>query len=81
MISNKINIKNNDILNIEFNIRLENPKEILTLDDIEEIIWCMMPSTYDLDGRIDFSNDRKFRILDYILEVLETPSNICFNKN
>lgn len=81
LISNKINIKNNDILNIEFNIRLENPKEILTLDDIQEIIWCIMPSTYDLDGKIDFSNDGKFRILDYILEVLETPSNICFNKN
>ena len=81
LINNKINIKNknNDILNIEFNIRLENPKQILTCEDIQEIIWCIMPSTYDLDGKINFSKDGKFRILDYTFEVLETPTNIYYN--
>jgi hypothetical protein len=79
LINNKINLKNNDILNIEFNIRLENPKQILTSEDIQEIIWCIMPSTYDLDGKINFSKDGKFRILDYTFEVLETPTNIYYN--
>ena len=79
LINNKINPKNNDILNIEFNIRLANPKKILTYDDIQEIIWCIMPSTYDLDGKIYFSRDGKFRILNYTLDVLETPTNINFN--
>lgn len=79
LINNKINIKNNDILNIEFNIRLSNSKQILTSENIQEIIWCIIPSTYDLDGKINFSKDGKFRILDYTFEVLETPTNIYYN--
>ena len=79
LIDNKINLKNNNIINIEFNVRLENPKQILTSEDIEEIIWCIMPSTYDLDGKINFSKDGVYRILNYKLKVLETPLNICHN--
>lgn len=79
LIDNKINLKNNNIINIEFNVRLENSKQILTSEDIEEIIWCIMPSTYDLDGKINFSKDGVYRILNYKLKVLETPLNICHN--
>lgn len=71
--------KNNNILNIAFCIELENPKQILSSEDIEEIIWCVMPSTYDSNGIINFSKDGMYRMFNYTFEVLETPTNIYYN--
>lgn len=38
LINNKIIPKNNDILNIEFDVKLEKQKDTLTLENVEEII-------------------------------------------
>ena len=71
--------KNNDMININFVIKLENHKPILTLEDIEEIIYCVMPFTYDFDGKIIFSKDSKFKTLNYTFEALTVPFNIIYN--
>ncbi len=79
LIGSKINILNNNILNVSFTIQLANPKLNIQLKDIEEIIWCIMPSTYDESGVINFSKDGTLRIQNYLLKVLDTPSNIIYN--
>lgn len=78
LIENKIKISDGDILNVSFVVELQNPNSNLELKDIEEIIWCVMPSTYDNAGIINFSKDGMFRTLNYSLKVLDTPSNIIY---
>ncbi len=79
LIGNNINIINNNVLNINFTIKLANLKSNIQLEDIKEIIWCIMPSTYDETGILDFSKDGRFRTLNYSLKVLDIPTNIVYN--
>lgn len=79
LIENKINIKNNNVINIQFKTQLQNPLVNLDLENIKEIIWCIMPSTYDEEGTMYFSKDGAYRIQGYKLKVLDTPSNIVYN--
>lgn len=79
LIENKINVINNNILNVHFTTKLVNPKLDIQLKDIEEIIWCVMPSTYDQSCTLNFSKDGIFRTLNYSLRVLDIPSNIVYN--
>jgi hypothetical protein len=79
LIDNKINIINNNILNINLIVKLQNSKSNIQLEDIEEIIWCIMPSTYDQTGLLNFLKDGIFRTLNYSLKVLDIPSNIIYD--
>jgi hypothetical protein len=72
----------NDILTFSIIAKTENIICELSTEAAEDIIWAILPASYSSDDSYTFrfSIDCLFNIENYVLNILEVPTNITIQK-
>ena len=74
---NKTNIQiYDDYLCFEFDIDIN----INSIDDAEEVIWCIFEPAYSIDGLADFTIESTMKRHYYTLKCMDTPKDIQIKK-
>lgn len=68
---------NDDFLYFEFNVDLN----VNTINEAEEIIWCIFEPAYSLDGIVNFTIEGLMKRQYYTMKIINTPIDINITNN